>query len=61
MLTGVVATLVVLVIGSIYGAVAGYAGGKADLLMMRVVDLIYALPDTLMVVLFSVVLDARCV
>ena len=57
LLTGVVATLVVLVIGSIYGAVAGYAGGKADLLMMRAVDLIYALPDTLMVVLFSVVLD----
>ena len=49
LLTGVVATLVVLVIGSIYGAVAGYAGGKADLLMMRAVDLIYALPDTLMV------------
>ena len=57
LLTGVAATLVVLVVGSIYGAVAGYAGGKADLLMMRVVDLIYALPDTLMVVLFSVVLD----
>ena len=57
LLTGVFATLVVLVIGAVYGAVAGYAGGRADLLMMRVVDLIYALPDTLMVILFSVVLD----
>ena len=56
-LTGVLATLVVLVIGTAYGAVAGYAGGKADLWMMRLVDLIYALPDTLMVILFSVVLD----
>ena len=57
LLTGVLATLVVLVIGTAYGAVAGYAGGKADLWMMRLVDLIYALPDTLMVILFSVVLD----
>ena len=57
LLTGVFATLVVLVIGTIYGAIAGYAGGRADLLMMRVVDLIYALPDTLMVILFSVALD----
>ena len=57
LLTGVFATLVVLIIGTVYGAIAGYAGGKADLLMMRVVDIIYALPDTLMVVLFSVVLD----
>ena len=57
LLTGVFATLVVLVIGAVYGAIAGYAGGRADLLMMRVVDLIYALPDTLMVILFSVVLD----
>ena len=57
LLTGVLATLVVLVIGTAYGAVAGYAGGKADLWMMRLVDLIYALPDTLMVILFSVALD----
>ena len=57
LLTGVFATLVVLIIGTIYGAIAGYAGGRADLLMMRVVDLIYALPDTLMVILFSVALD----
>ena len=56
LLTGVFATLVVLIIGTIYGAIAGYAGGRADLLMMRVVDLIYALPDTLMVILFSVAL-----
>ena len=57
LLTGLFATLIVLVIGLFYGAVSGYAGGKVDLVMMRVVDVIYALPDTLMVILFSVVLD----
>ena len=57
LLTGLFATLIVLVIGLFYGAVSGYAGGKVDLVMMRVVDAIYALPDTLMVILFSVVLD----
>ena len=58
LLTGALATLVVVAIGTLYGAIAGYAGGRADLLMMRVVDIIYALPDTLMVILFSVVLDS---
>ena len=57
LLTGLFATFIVLVIGLFYGAVSGYAGGKVDLVMMRVVDAIYALPDTLMVILFSVVLD----
>ena len=57
LLTGLFATFIVLVIGLFYGAVSGYAGGKVDLVMMRVVDVIYALPDTLMVILFSVVLD----
>ena len=57
LLTGLFATFIVLVIGLFYGAVSGYVGGKVDLVMMRVVDVIYALPDTLMVILFSVVLD----
>lgn len=57
LLTGLFATLIVLVIGLVYGSISGYAGGAVDLVMMRVVDVIYALPDTLMVILFSVVLD----
>ena len=36
---------------------AGYFGGKVDMVMMRIVDVIYSLPDTLMVILLSVVLD----
>ncbi len=53
---GIVAACMVLIIGCIYGSIAGYAGGKVDLLMMRVVDVIYSLPDMLLVILLSVVL-----
>jgi len=54
---GFFASLIVLIIGLLYGSIAGYTGGKTDLAMMRVVDIIYSLPDTLMVILLSVVLD----
>ncbi len=54
---GFFASLIVLIIGLLYGSIAGYAGGKTDLVMMRIVDVIYSLPDTLMVILLSVVLD----
>lgn len=46
-----------LIIGVIYGSISGYLGGKVDLVMMRIVDIIYSLPDMLMVVLLSVVLQ----
>ena len=55
---GFFASLIVLVVGLFVGAVAGYFGGKTDLFIMRVVDVIYALPDTLMVILLSAVLKA---
>jgi oligopeptide transport system permease protein len=44
-----------LVIGSIYGAISGYAGGKVDLVMMRVADILYALPSLLVTVLLMLV------
>lgn len=53
---GIFASLIVLVIGVLYGSIAGYAGGKVDLIMMRIVDIIYSLPDMLMIILLSVVL-----
>ncbi|MBR3602538.1 MAG: ABC transporter permease [Lachnospiraceae bacterium] len=56
LIVGVFAALLVVLIGVIYGSVAGYCGGKVDLVMMRIVDIIYSLPDMLMVVLLSVVL-----
>ncbi|NLG57299.1 MAG: ABC transporter permease [Clostridiales bacterium] len=54
---GFFASIIVLVIGLLYGSISGYVGGKTDIIMMRVVDVIYSLPDTLMVILLSVVLQ----
>ncbi len=55
LLVGLVATIVSLLIGVSYGAVAGYFGGAADRMMMRVVDIIYALPFMFFVILLMVV------
>jgi oligopeptide transport system permease protein len=54
MSVGFCATAVALVIGVLYGAISGFLGGKIDLLMMRVVDIIFALPFTVFVVLLMV-------
>jgi len=53
-MVGVVATFVALAIGVTYGAVAGYFGGKVDAFMMRVVDILYALPFAIFVILLMV-------
>ncbi len=53
---GVVAALIVLVIGSIYGAISGLSGGVVDFVMMRIVELIYSVPEVLIVLLLQVVL-----
>ncbi len=55
LLVGLVATLVSLVIGITYGAIAGFFGGKVDAFMMRVVDILYALPFMFLVILLMVV------
>ncbi|MBM3862822.1 MAG: ABC transporter permease [Verrucomicrobia bacterium] len=52
-LVGLVTTLVSLTIGVCIGAVAGYAGGRIDALLMRVVDVLYSLPFLIIVILFS--------
>ncbi len=52
---GALASLVALGIGVAYGAIAGYAGGRTDLVMMRVVDIIYALPFLFFVIVLVVV------
>ena len=53
---GFFASIIVLVIGMVIGSIAGYCGGKVDLLIMRIVDIIYSLPDMLVIILLSVVL-----
>lgn len=52
---GILATLVSLSIGVLYGALAGYVGGRLDSLMMRFVDVLYAVPFTILVILLMVV------
>jgi oligopeptide transport system permease protein len=51
---GLVATLVSLLIGVTWGAVAGYTGGRTDRVMMRIVDILYALPFMFLVILLMV-------
>ena len=52
---GFVATAVALVIGVTWGAIAGYVGGRVDAVMMRLVDILYALPFMIFIVLLMVV------
>lgn len=53
---GIFAAAIVVCIGIVYGSISGYFGGKVDLIMMRVVDIIYSLPDVLIIILLSVAL-----
>ncbi|MCW5757231.1 MAG: ABC transporter permease [Phycisphaeraceae bacterium] len=55
---GLSAAFISVLIGTLYGAVAGYAGGKTDAAMMRVVDVLFGLPYILLVVLLAVASDA---
>jgi oligopeptide transport system permease protein len=51
MLVGLIGTLFAVLIGVVYGAIAGYLGGRTDNLMMRVVDIMYGLPYMLIVII----------
>ncbi|MEE8496624.1 MAG: ABC transporter permease subunit [Xanthomonadales bacterium] len=61
LLVGLVATLVSLAIGVTYGAIAGYYGGFTDRIMMRMVDIVYALPFMFFVILLMVVFGRHIV
>jgi len=54
---GMAAALIAVVIGVWWGAIAGYAGGRTDAVMMRIVDVLYGLPYILLVVLFHIALQ----
>ena len=58
LLVGLIATGIILIIGSIYGSIAAFFGGWVDLVMMRIVDIIYTIPDILLIVLLSFALKA---
>ena len=53
---GIFSTLLALIFGTIYGTISGYVGGRTDNLMMRVVDVVFALPDLLMIILITVLM-----
>lgn len=54
LLVGIIASFLVLLIGSVYGSVSGYIGGKTDMIMMQIVDVIYAIPDILIIIILMV-------
>jgi oligopeptide transport system permease protein len=56
---GVAATLVSVIIGVLYGAISGYVGGRLDVVMMRIVDIIYSLPFVVFVILILVIFGRR--
>ena len=57
LVVGLFASIIVLIIGMIIGSISGYAGGKVDLILMRIVDIIYSLPDMLVIILLATVLN----
>jgi len=54
---GIVASMIAVVVGTAYGMIAGFLGGRVDAIMMRVVDVVYGLPTILLVVLLAVAAD----
>ena len=56
LIVGIIAAFIVLIIGSLYGSISGLCGGAVDFVMMRFVDLIYSVPEVLIVLLLQVVL-----
>ncbi len=53
---GLVAAGIILIIGALYGSIAAFFGGWVDIIMMRIVDIIYTIPDVLLIVLISIAL-----
>ena len=58
LLVGILASVIILIIGSTYGAFSGFVGGKTDNIMMRILELLYAIPDILIVIILAIVLKA---
>ena len=56
MIVGICCALIVLVIGALYGSISGYCGGKVDAVMQRIVEIIYTIPEVLIILLLGTVL-----
>ena len=59
MIVGVFAALLVLIIGAVYGSISGYCGGKVDVVMQRFVEIIYSIPEVLVILLISMVMNQQ--
>lgn len=57
LVVGLVSAVVVMIVGSIYGAISGLIGGKVDIAMMRLVDIIYSVPEILLIVVIKMVIS----
>lgn len=55
LMVGLIATAIALTIGILWGTIAGYMGGRIDNVMMRIVDILYALPFTIFIILLMVI------
>lgn len=56
---GIVGALISTIVGSIYGAISAYAGGKVDTIMMRIVEILYSIPYLLIVIILRLALDSN--
>jgi len=59
LMIGFVTTFINMVLGVLYGGIAGFVGGKADMLLMRMVDVMYAIPSLLYIILLMLILGAN--
>lgn len=57
LLVGLGSAVIVMIVGSIYGAISGLLGGKVDIIMMRIVDIIYSIPEILLIVVIKMVIS----
>lgn len=60
LLVGLAATGVAFVLGLVYGLISGYVGGRLDAVMMRAVDVLFALPFIVLVIVFSLSIEEPC-
>lgn len=56
-LVGLGSAIIVMIVGSIYGAISGLIGGRVDIIMMRIVDIIYSVPEILLIVVIKMVIS----
>lgn len=56
LLIGVFSAVIVLVVGTVYGSISGYCGGRVDNIMMRIAEILYSVPDVLIIILLQITL-----